>query len=135
MSKGFGWCSTNLLDMPLASSKPTLRIEENGDVLGTWNVYGLNSIPDGKYIWKGTYPLIMAKLHLALVDKDKHVLLFEPEAMSITRGLLAKPMRNKEETLTKVQYKLVSSVNFHTSLTEPDVGEKTSLGLCFGGCQ
>jgi hypothetical protein len=101
--------------MPLALSTATLRIEENGDVVGAWKVFGLDSIPEEKYIWKDTHPLIKATLDLARMpkDKDKHVLLVEPEAGSIPRALLVKLMRTMEKTLMKVHCQFVGSVYFH----------------------
>jgi hypothetical protein len=113
MSKGFSWCSTSLLDMPLVLSTTTLRIEENGDIVGTWKVFNLDSIPKDKYIWKDTHLLIEATLHLALKQKDKHVLLVEPEVGLIARALLVKIMRNEEKALTKVHCQFVGSVYFH----------------------
>jgi len=121
MSKGFSWCPTSLLDMPLAPSTTTLRIEVNGDLVGTWKVFSLDSIPKKKYIWKDTHPLIKATLDLALMSKDKHVLLAEPKAKSITRALLVKLMRTKEKTLMKfhcqVHCQFVGSVYFHPPQT------------------
>jgi hypothetical protein len=127
MSKGFSWCSTSLLDMPLVPSMTpldieehttTLRIEENGDVVGTWKVFDLDNIAEEKYNWKDTHPLIKATLLLALnsKNKDRHVLLVEPDAEPITRALLVKPMRNKETSVETVSCKFVGSVYFHPRL-------------------
>ena len=115
MSKGFSWCSTSLLDLPLVSPGATLplRIGKNGEVVGTWKVFCLDSIPKEQYIWKGTHPFIEAKLRLAWTNKDKHVLLVEPDARSINRALLAKVVRNTEKALTSVHCQLIGSVYFH----------------------
>jgi ankyrin repeat protein len=125
MFKGFSWCPTSLLSMPLPPpttsrlgmppAPPTtpLRIKENGDVVGTWKVFDLDSIPDEKYVWKFTHPLIEAKLQSALLHKDRHMLLVEPEDKPITRAVLVKIMRNKEKALTNVHCEFVGSVYFH----------------------
>jgi len=49
MSKGFNWCPTSLLDMSPALSNAALRIKENGDVVGAWNVFRLDIVPEENY--------------------------------------------------------------------------------------
>jgi ankyrin repeat protein len=109
MSKGFTWCPTSLLDLPLVSTGTALHIGENGTVVGTWKVFDLDGIPKENFILKSTHPFIEARLLFALTDKDKHVLLVEPDAEPITRALLVKVMKNTEKA------QLVGSVYFHAS--------------------
>jgi hypothetical protein len=113
MSEGFSWCSTSLLDMPIASSEADLHIEDNGNIVGTWKVLHHNSIPEKNYIWKDIHPLTRVAIRLAQMDKDKHVLLVEPKEESIARALLVKVMGAEERTSAKVHCRLVGSVYFH----------------------
>jgi ankyrin repeat protein len=116
ISKGFSWCPITLLDMPLASSEATLSIRKNGEVVGTWKVFRLESFQE-KYILKDTqHPLIEAKLHSSLKRKDDHRFLVEPEVESISRALLVKIMGGLS---TKNCYQFVGSMYFHPP-QEPD---------------
>jgi hypothetical protein len=93
MSKGFSWCPTNIFDIPQSSAAPTLKIEGNGDVIGKWGV--LDHISKNGYIWKGTHPLIEAKLRSALKRAADHLLLFDPKDKTVARALLAKVVNEK----------------------------------------
>ncbi|OBT50363.1 hypothetical protein VE04_09948, partial [Pseudogymnoascus sp. 24MN13] len=110
MSKCFSWCSANILDLSLASSEPTLRVEKNGEIVGTWSLVELDRIPDNNYIWTDTHPLIRAKLLLARMDKDNHMLLVEPGVSAVTRALVVKLSK---KVIREVSCEFVGSVQFH----------------------
>jgi hypothetical protein len=89
MSKGFSWCSTSLFDLALAGSNSSkLHVTRSGDVIGRWRVLSLGNIPRERYIWKERNGLINAAIRLAIVRKDKHELLIEPEVELVKRALL-----------------------------------------------
>ena len=125
MSKGFSWCPTSLLDIPLATgAPPSLAIKENGDVVGYWGVVEVADDLAMEYVWKDTHPLTKARLQLALRGGDKHLLLVEPATEIITRALLVKVMRNaNEERPTQVHCKIVGPVHFRSLGGNAKVGE------------
>ncbi|OBT40870.1 hypothetical protein VE00_09521 [Pseudogymnoascus sp. WSF 3629] len=110
MSKCFSWCSANLLDLSLASSESALRVEKNGEIVGTWSLVELDRIPDKNYIWTDTHPLIRAKLLLARMDKDNHMLLVEPGVSAVTRALVVKISK---KVIREFSCEFVGSVQFH----------------------
>jgi len=59
-------------------------------------------------------------LKRALGHKDKHLLLVETEVEEITRALLVKPMKQKEETLTVLLCLFVGPVYFRVPLETKD---------------
>jgi ankyrin repeat protein len=125
MSGGFSWCATSLLRMPLAhpeSTQSTLTIEKSGDVAGEWKVVRIDNNPIHSYVCRSSHPLIEEKLRLALEEKDKHVLLVEPQAKSIERGLLVKPMFTKflrwwvDGWVPRMKVQYICPLYLHTTL-------------------
>lgn len=123
MSKGFSWCPTNLLDMPLAPHSTSLIIHENGDVVGEWRVFRLNGFPVERCVLEYTHPLIKVPILLALKHEDKHLLLVELKSDPITRALLVKVMC-KKETPKNVHCKFVGPLHFHPPLQVDEIREK-----------
>jgi hypothetical protein len=82
---------------------------------------------------KGAYPFIEAGILHALTvkNRNKHVLLVEPDAMSITRALVVKAMKNTGNALPKFQCQLIGSVYFHpsTNLENNTEGIKVKIGI------
>lgn len=92
MSGGFNWCATSLLQLPQTRGPPSLRVTECGDIVGLWKAVSAEEIAEDRCDWGNSHPLIEAALRLALTQKDRHVLLIEPDAPSMARGILVRPM-------------------------------------------
>ncbi|KAF9771026.1 hypothetical protein IL306_011349 [Fusarium sp. DS 682] len=98
------WCPTSLLSMPIAhperadssraDSDRSLRIAENWDLIGKWNVIPVNTNLREKCFWNGTHALVKAKAHKALTHPDKCRLLAEPGVGLVDKALLVKVIEN-----------------------------------------
>jgi hypothetical protein len=126
MPEGFSWCPTSLLDMALAPDNSAhLLIQENGDVVGAWRVFPLDSVDPKNYIWKDTHALVKVKLQLALENRVHHLLLVESKVEEITRALL---VRKEEETLT-LYCQFVGPMYFHPPLRKDAVCEEKTVRI------
>ncbi|KAF2180430.1 hypothetical protein K469DRAFT_278942 [Zopfia rhizophila CBS 207.26] len=133
MSGDFGWCPTSLLDMPISpppSASDTfppldvLLINEHGTVIGNWDrTQGIGDVCEKTCNWKGTHPLVKAKLCAALEEASqenqkhwtRYSLLVEPRAkadQAITRALLVKVKR--QDKTADVEY--IGSLHFNQDL-------------------
>ncbi|KAH0559274.1 hypothetical protein GP486_004212 [Trichoglossum hirsutum] len=133
MSKGFSWCPARLFDMPLVTpAKMPLRVGEDGCVSGLWRVCKLDESTEKDYVWNGMHPLLEARLKLALkpIDRDKHVLLVEPEAASISKGLLVKLMTTEEPFELHGQF--IGAVHFPRTPRWLDKAEKLERWIRIG---
>jgi ankyrin repeat protein len=124
MSKEFTWCPTNLFNVPQSSSQSTLIVQKNGDVTGDWDVFRILERSGEKlkerYNWKGTHPLVEAKIQASLKRRDEHVLLVNPnDGELISMALLVKVPR-KKQTPRVVQF--VGSVYFQPPLAREEYG-------------
>lgn len=129
MSKGFSWCPTSLLDIPLAQTSPALDILGNGDFVGDWRVFSLDDFPQ-EYNWKDTHPLIRVAIQLALKCRDEHLFLVEPNARLIARALLVQVMRKRgEKTPRDVNCKFVGPVYFLRPQYGNKKGEKMEVRI------
>jgi hypothetical protein len=93
----FNWCPPDLFQMPTGDGFNELHVQENGDLLGLWQIRCLIryaaciSVPDA------THPLIRSKLFVALAEPNKHVLLLESDTPDLDRAIVAKVRNTKEE--------------------------------------
>ena len=137
MSGGFSWCPTSLLDMqPSPQTSLTLDVGENGNLTGWWEVIDdFHTVSKDRYNWKGTHPLVEARLrsalHSAWEKPGKHLLLAElaaspdPDAYppvrrksgSITRAILVE-ITTQRGAMTKTHF--IGPVYFSPPL---DVGD------------
>lgn len=124
MSRGFSWCPTSLLEMPLAEGSPSpLKISKNGDVVGYWKVAEVRDDLPVQYVWKDIHPLTIIMLQLALRHVSNHLLLVESKAEVVTRALLVKVMKwPHSEIPTEVRCKFIGPVYFQ------DMGGNETVG-------
>jgi ankyrin repeat protein len=120
---GFGWCPTNLFDMPVANSYPSLQYAEGGDLTGKWKLIQVTNAIKERIVWTGTHPLIEATLQLELESPDKCVILAEYGTEAVQRALLAKGMKNVGTSDT-LCYKHVGAIQFHPALRRDNIGER-----------
>jgi hypothetical protein len=124
MSRGFSWCPTTLLDMPLATGETTpLKIRSNGDAVGCWQIL---EPPEGMamdFIWNDAHPLTKTVLQLALRESDKHLLLVECGAKQLIRALLVKIMRKPEAELSILYCKFIGPIQFQSPRGYGPVGK------------
>lgn len=124
------WCPTSLFDMPTTDFEASLRVTNALDIIGKWRRIPIptTNILDGKYIWKGTHPLIKQKLelHLQSPGKGKCFLLFECPTKSGDKSstrLVDRALLVKERTPETPSYEYIGAVYFHPSLTDEDFGK------------
>lgn len=124
MSRGFSWCPTSLLEMPLAYGSPSpLKISKTGDVVGYWKVAEVRDDLPVQYVWKDIHPLTIIMLQLALRHGSNHLLLVESRAEIVTRALLVKVMKWPHgHTPTEVRCKFIGPVYFQ------DMGGNETVG-------
>ncbi|KAK6525218.1 hypothetical protein TWF694_005364 [Orbilia ellipsospora] len=125
MSKGFSWCPTSLLEIPLAGGNPSpLKVLKNGDVVGYWKVAEVRDDLPVQYFWKDIHPLTVIMLQIALRHCTKHLLLIESRVEIITRALLVKVMKDSDvESPTEIRCKFIGPVYFQSLGGNDDVGE------------
>ncbi|KAJ6035964.1 hypothetical protein N7540_000243 [Penicillium herquei] len=126
ITNGYNWCPTNLYDLPVASTKDTLQVEENGNLFGKWVIMSIDHLSDERFISGHTHPLIAAKVELARQDKDQHILLIEPDSpkySSINRGLLVRPLlkSDKESRAIDCYCDYVGPVYFHPPFLRTEI--------------
>jgi ankyrin repeat protein len=110
ISNGLGWSPISIFDMPLepAKARETLRVNSNGEAIGSWKVIPLTDIPRGKFVWQGMHPFIAARIRSCLRHEANHYFLIEPgelKSKTAARGLLVE----KKGTA----YQFVGSILFH----------------------
>jgi hypothetical protein len=141
----FGWCPTNLLDIPLASTgEDGLEVLKDGRIRGSWYIGSLSKSSDiitKGYIWKGTHPYMKLIIELALKSQHDHLFLVEPTTRKcVERAVLAKvrpkkysshprSSRNQRKSGhsnqnsvidTSIHCQFVGSVEFHPPLPMED---------------
>ncbi|KAJ5371542.1 hypothetical protein N7517_003548 [Penicillium concentricum] len=125
MSKGLDWSPTNIFNMPLDSSDPslnTLTISTNGDIHGEWRVIPIEAELKDKCWWKNTHPLMIQKLQDALRRPQQHRLLAECRPGECRPGQETKPVE-RALVVRRVEgslYKYIGAVEFHQELREKD---------------
>ncbi|KAL8668846.1 MAG: hypothetical protein Q9168_006543 [Polycauliona sp. 1 TL-2023] len=130
MYNGVSWCPTSLMDLRPSSmnTRGFLEIEPNGDIIGTWNALGLDSIPNQYHVWKDVHPLIEAKLRSCLKKGKPYYFLIEPECWSADRALLV-----KQKSPLTVQ--LIGCMYFHPPQEIPEVYREESMIRIINGGQ
>lgn len=134
MSKGFSWCPANLLNTPRASSQPTLRIEENGNIVGLWKALQLSSISKEAFVWVGIHPMTEVYLRAAVNRPTRHVFLVEPEARDMSRALLVR-VDGQISALSRACCELVGFLHFQppqNPKAEDSIEVQASLGCTAG---
>lgn len=117
---GFGWCPTNILDMPMADMEPKsvlLELRENGDLEGTLRAYSIHSVKDDDFMWQSTHDFTQASFRSALnrQNRDKHIFLAEIGPPRY-RALLVRPMEYEEETTNVIYCRFVGPVYSRSDL-------------------
>lgn len=110
------WCPTSLFNMPTSQSDASLRVTEELDVVGKWRVVSPQSIPEERYIWNNTHPLLKARLKLHLQSPEACALLVECDKSPVDRALLVKAVDQKATSAS--YYRYIGAVYFHSGLTE-----------------
>lgn len=114
MSKGFIWCPTSLFNMPIANCEPSLKISENGDLIGIWQIAEVDKTFTEQCYWENTHPLIRARLSHTINAHQKCTLLVESDTELVDRALLVKPSR-KGGSLELPCYEYVGTVYFRSA--------------------
>ncbi|KAL9616376.1 MAG: hypothetical protein Q9160_008750 [Pyrenula sp. 1 TL-2023] len=112
MSRGFSWSPANILNIPRALSRPRLHIEADGNVVGEWQAFHLNTIKRDAFVWFGMHPMTEVYLRAALNYPLKHVFLIEPGSKSISKALLVRVI-GKISPLSRLSCHLVGFLQFH----------------------
>lgn len=117
MSGSFGWCPTSIFQLPRAREdlRSVLRVTEQGELRGAWKVVHLDAIPVDAYFWGLSHPLVEKAMQSALRKKGMHVLLAEPSAESVGRGILVKVWKDRSGPRPKSQY--LGSLSFHPRIS------------------
>lgn len=124
---GFGWCPPDLFRMPVGDGHSELHVQDNGDLLGRWQMRCLLRHARCVRVPEGTHPLIRSKLYVAMSEPRRHVLLLEGLAqleralvvrVRTTRAEIAAGTYAKDEAL---QCEYVGIVHYEPSaITEPE---------------
>ncbi|KAI2725698.1 hypothetical protein CBS147354_4458 [Penicillium roqueforti] len=125
MTNGYNWCPTNIYDLPVTLSADVLQIEENGNLFGDWNIISLDFLKDESVVLGHAHPLIEGKVRLAQKEKDKHILLIEPDPTlsetRISRGILVKPSFRRDTIHFDCYCDYVGPVYFHPPLIRSNI--------------
>ncbi|KAF7169987.1 hypothetical protein CNMCM5623_002503 [Aspergillus felis] len=122
MSKGgFTWCPTSLVDLAPSSGLTTLRVTEDGAVVGQWRVLGRPDwISSERYNWKGTHPLAEVRLQAALQQPETHCLLAEVDCGVISRAVLVEVVNKTKDSACECG-RFIGSVYFHPPLQRQEI--------------
>ncbi|GFG27323.1 serine/threonine-protein phosphatase 6 regulatory ankyrin repeat subunit B [Aspergillus udagawae] len=128
MSKGgFTWCPTSLVDLAPSSGLTSLRVTEDGAVMGQWRVLGRPDwISRGRYNWKGTHPLAEVRLQAALQRPETHCLLAEVDCEAISRAVLVEVVNKTKDSECECG-RFIGSVYFHPPLQRQEMSHPDEL--------
>ncbi|EFR03483.1 ankyrin repeat domain-containing protein 52 [Nannizzia gypsea CBS 118893] len=98
MTQNWIWCPTSLFNMPTASNRNPLVIENGGDLVGEWKLVPVDNTLSERYSWDYKQPVLTDRIQHALKRPERYVLLIEPDLESPDKGLLVEAVESKGET-------------------------------------
>lgn len=122
MPGGFSWCASNLFHLPQVTTEPKLRINEIGEVSGSWRLISVNQLDPNECFWGQSHELIEAKLRYGLENESgKHILLVKPPedepsnyplGNETKQGILVKVRKDSRKERTQFKCQFIGSLYF-----------------------
>lgn len=139
MSGGFSWCATNIFHLPHATAHPRLKINDFGEVSGSWKLFSVRKFDPKTCLWGMSHELIEEKLQYALErEGHRHLLLVDPngdghDIRKTKKGILVRVLRGTFLAKPRFKCQFVGSLYFSSSLSnDRSVTREITIGDTMG---